>query len=109
MKDTRPDDHLFELVLYLITCALLTLDEPVIYGSFRLLEGADRLIEAAGRIPGLDVDDFLRDRREIIEREKLRMINDREGYRAWLAGLAAEFASEAVRRNLGDATPRGEG
>ena len=106
MKDARPEDRVFELVLYLVTCALLTLDEPLIYGSFRLIEGADRLIEAAVGIPGIDVDDFLRDQKEIIEREKLRMINDPEGYRASLAGLATEFASEAVRRNLGDATPR---
>ena len=106
MKDARPEDRLFELALYLVTCALLALDEPLIYGSFRLLEGADRLIETAGGIPGLDVDDFLHDQKEIIEREKLRMINDPEGYRTSLAGLATEFASEAVRRNLGDATPR---
>jgi hypothetical protein len=49
------------------------------------------------------VDDEIRSAREQIEENKLRMVNDRDGYRTWLDGLLAEVAAEAMRRNL-DAT-----
>ena len=49
MIETRPEDRLFELVAYLVSCARLSLDEPQIYGSFRLVEAVVRLVEAARR------------------------------------------------------------
>jgi hypothetical protein len=93
------DQPLFELVLYLVSCARLSLDEPVIYGSFRLVEAAVRLIDAAGAW-GLDRDQVLERVRASIEEEKLRMIDDPTGYRAWLDRLLHELAGEAARRNL---------
>ncbi|MCY4085704.1 MAG: DUF6092 family protein [Actinomycetia bacterium] len=102
MSHTPAEDRLFEIVLYLVSCARLTIDEPPIYGSLRLVESASRLVTAAAEIEGLDVDDFLREGRGSIEREKLRMIEDAEGYTSWLTGLLTEFAAEAARRNLGE-------
>ncbi len=100
MNQAPGEDRLFELVLYLVSCARLTLDEPPVYGSLRLVEGASRLVEAAAALDGLEVDDFLRQGRESIEREKLRMIEDYDGYKSWLTDLLTEFAAEAARRNL---------
>ena len=102
MSESERDDPLFEFVLYLVTSARLSLDEKAIYGSFRLIEGASRLIEAAQAIPGLDADDFLRGKRTSIEHNKARMMLDKDGYREWLTDLAAGMASEAVRRSLQD-------
>ncbi len=99
--NTAADTRLFELVVYLVSCARLSLEEPEIYGSFRLVEGAVRLIDAAGEW-GLAPDDVLVRARESIEREKLRMIDDQDGYRAWLDGLLRELVTEASRRNLKD-------
>lgn len=99
VSDTAPENRLFELVAYLVSCARLSLDEPQIYGSFRLAEGVVRLVEAA-RALGLAIDDEVLAIRDSIDREKLRMIDDQEGYRAWLDGLLAEVAAEAARRNL---------
>ena len=96
MSEPTHDDPLFEFILYLVTSARLSLDEKAIYGSFRLIEGASRLIEATEYIPGLDADDFLRAARDSIDQNKARMMLDKEGYRAWLT----ELASEAVRRSL---------
>lgn len=104
MSDAKPDDPLFEFVLYLATSARLSLDEKAIYGSFRLIEGASRLIEAAEGIDGLDADDYLRAKRDSIEENKARMMLDKDGYRTWLTDLASELASEAVKRSL---EPRG--
>ena len=48
MSEAKHDDPLFDFILYLVTSARVSLDERAIYGSFRLIEGASRLIEAAG-------------------------------------------------------------
>lgn len=105
MSDTRQEDRLLEFVLYLVTSARLSLDERAIYGSFRLIEGASRLIEAADEIAGLEADGMLQAVRDSIEQNKARMMLDKEGYRDWLADLASELASEAVRRNMGEPLP----
>ena len=101
MTDPSPDDRLFDIILYLVTCARLSVDEPVIYGSFRLIEGASRLIDVAEGLPGFEPDSFLREQRENIEREKSRTVDDQDGYQAWLTDLATRFALERVRRHLG--------
>jgi hypothetical protein len=97
--ETQPQDRLFELVAYLVACARLTLDEPQIYGSFRLIEAVVRLVQAAEAI-GVEVDAEIIAARDSINQEKMRMIEDHDGYRAWLDGLLAEVAREATRRNL---------
>ena len=102
MKEGKHDGALFDFILYLVTSARVSLDERAIYGSFRLIEGASRLIEAAEEIPGLEVDDFLRAKRDSIDRTKARMMLDKDGYRAWLTDLASGLASESVKRTMGD-------
>lgn len=100
MSDPKPADPFFDFILYLVTAARVSLDERAIYGSFRLIEGASRLIEALNGIPGYEPDEFLKDQRESIDQNKARMMLDEEGYRAWLTDLAAELASAAVRRSF---------
>ena len=102
MTDDRHDDPLFDFILYLITSARTSLDERAIYGSFRLIEGASRLIEAAEEIPGLDVDDFLRATRSSIDRHKARMMLEKDAYRQWLTDLATGLTSESLRRGMDD-------
>jgi hypothetical protein len=95
----RPEHALFEYVLYLVSCARLSLDEPPIYGSFRLIEGASRLIDEAPQW-GLKVDETLRRVRESIEQHKLLMIDEQPAYRQWLDEVLGELAGEATERNL---------
>ncbi len=102
MSEARHDDPLFDFILYLIASARTSLDERAIYGSFRLIEGASRLIEAAEEIPGLKVDDFLRDTRNSIDQNKARMMLEKDAYRKWLTDLAAGLASESVKRGMGE-------
>jgi Family of unknown function (DUF6092) len=95
----RSKDELYELVAYLVTCSRLTLDEPQVYGSYRLIEAVVRIVEAAPAL-GLTIDDSILAVHDSIQREKMRMIEDHDGYRTWLDGLIADVASEATRRNL---------
>jgi Family of unknown function (DUF6092) len=104
MIETAPENRLFELVAYLVACARLSLDEPQIYGSFRLIEAVVRLVPAVQDL-GLEVDAEILAARDSINREKLRMIEDHDGYRTWLDGLLAELATEATRRNLAQPLP----
>ena len=95
-----PDDLIFDFVLYLVTSARLNLDEKPIYGAFRMIEGASRLIESTGALTGGEADRFLTEIRAEIEQNKARMTVDKPGFRAWLADLAARLATEAIARNL---------
>jgi uncharacterized protein DUF6092 len=85
--ETAPENRLYELVAYLVSCSRLSLDEPPIYGSFRLIEAVGRVVDTAE-----------------IEKHKLLMIDDHDAYREWLDGLLAQVAGEARRRNLGSPT-----
>ena len=85
----------FRLATFLVTAARDVIDEPAIYAPFRMVDAVDRLIARA-----FD-DDFLREIQPELEREKQKIMADRDAFVAWLDGLAARFAAEAKRRNLG--------
>jgi hypothetical protein len=86
----------FEHVLYLVASARDCLDEPLIYGPFRMIEGVSRFIDSVGD------DRFLARAKETIDREKYNVMGGREQFAAWLDDLLREFAAEAKRRNMGN-------
>jgi Family of unknown function (DUF6092) len=88
----------FRLATFLVTAARDVIDEPAIYGPFRMVDAVDRLIARS-----FD-DDFLREIQPELEREKQKVMTDREAFVAWLDDLATRFAIEAKRRNLGETT-----
>ena len=90
----RTDQAAFRLATFLVTAARDLVDEPAIYGPFRMVDAVDRLMA------GVFDDDFLRDLKPELEREKLKVMSDRDAFVAWLDELAATFAAEAKRRNL---------
>ncbi len=90
----------FELALYLVAAARDCLDEPHIYGPFRLIEGVSKLLANTGP------DDFLARANETINREKFNVMGGREQFAAWLDELLREFAAEAKRRNVGPTADR---
>jgi hypothetical protein len=90
------EQALFEHALYLVASARDCLDEPLVYGPFRMVEGVSRLVE---RFPE---DEFLRAAKEQIDREKYEVMGDRERFCAWLDELLRRFAAEARRRNLAE-------
>jgi len=59
------------------------------------------MIDAVDRLmAGVFDDDFLRDLKPELEREKQKVMSDRDAFVTWLDELAAKFATEAKRRNL---------
>ena len=86
----------FRLATFLVTAARDVVEEPAIYGPFRMIDAVDRLI--AGSFD----DDFLSEIQPELEREKQKVMTDREAFVAWLDDLAARFAVEAKRRNLSE-------
>lgn len=90
------DPAAFRLATFLVTAARDVIDEPAIYAPFRMIDAVDRLM--AGSFD----DDFLRELGPELEREKQKVMTDRDGFVAWLDDLSARFAAEAKRRNLAE-------
>src|SRR4029077_19246107 len=90
----RTDEAAFRLATFLVTAAPDLVDQPAIYGPLRRIEGV------AGLMAGVFDDDFLRALKPMLEREKQKVMSDRNAFVAWLDELAATFAAEAKRRNL---------
>lgn len=90
MSDAQSD---FELALYLVASARDCLDEPLIYGPFRMIEGVSRLLARS------EGDAFLAAAKETIDGEKYNVMGGRDEFSAWLDDLLREFSAEAKRRN----------
>ncbi len=97
MSDDAPT--LFEVALYLVCSSRLSLDETLPYASMRLLDGAGRLLQAAG-----DDDPFFVAMREAVEEATVKVMHDVDGYVRALDELQERFVREAKARNTGTAT-----
>lgn len=92
-KSTRAvrEEDAWELLAYLTASAELCTTEPHYYGTFRLIEGASRLVgfmlDAADSGPS-----WLRDFKSEIDEKKLWMLSDREAYFEFLRAAAAKLA-----------------
>jgi hypothetical protein len=93
-EEPREDPEAFRLATFLVTAARDVVDEPAIYGPFRMVDAVDRLMA------GTFEDDFLTAVKPELEREKQKVMSDRDAFVAWLDDLAGRFAAEAKRRNL---------
>jgi hypothetical protein len=91
---TNVDPAAFRLATFLVTAARDVVDEPAIYGPFRMIDAVERLMA------GTFDDDFLTGIKPELEREKFKVMSDRDAFVAWLDEVAARFAAEAKRRNL---------
>jgi hypothetical protein len=98
--DRTREDALFELVLFLVASARLTLDETTTYGSFRLIDAASRLLQAAGADWGMDLEGLLAEAQARIDRDKLLWLQGPDPYKQFLSELVVQLTEEATRRNL---------
>ena len=95
----KPSMDVFVNALYLVASARDCLDEPLIYGPFRMIEGVSRMLE------GLQGDAFLAQMKVEIDRQKYNVMADRASFTRWLDNLLRDFAAEAKRRNSPASAP----
>src|SRR5262249_38121174 len=72
---TRTDSDRFRMALYLVASARDCLDEPLIYGPFRMIEGVSRLLNDSA-----PADPFLTEMKSQIDQQKYNVMADRDAF-----------------------------
>jgi hypothetical protein len=94
------NEYLFELALFLATSARNCIDEPPLYGPFRLLDAMSRLTDLPKHAAGLDKDPFLEEAKAFVDEKKFLVTSDAEGFRQAADELVERFAKELKRRSI---------
>jgi hypothetical protein len=98
------EEEALEIITFLVSSAEICLHEPVYYGTFRLVDGASRLMGAMLEHDPPRTGDFLRSFKAEIDARKTAMMWDREAYYAFLRAIPALAAAELKRlREAGEA------
>jgi hypothetical protein len=92
------EDEAFELLVFLITSARGCVDEPKLYGTFRLVDAASKLVGFVLEDHPEQSEGFLRDLKQEIDEKKLSLMADQEGYIEFLGDITREVAQELKRR-----------
>ena len=86
---------LLELTAFLASSARGVVDEPPLYGSFRLIDAIQRSIRAIKNASGHRLDKFFDEISEFIEKNKYKVMNDRKGYVAFIDELVVKVTKKA--------------
>jgi len=98
---SRPSrEAAFELAAFLVTSARGCIDEPRLYGPFRLLDALTRFVEIS-RSVGTS-DPFLDQVKEKIDENIEAVSSDRDRFKSFLDTLVRDFARELKTRNSSD-------
>jgi hypothetical protein len=92
------EEDVYELLSFLVSSANLNVGEPRLYGSFRLVDAACRLIGFALTSGQLENDRFLRAFKDEADKKKLLMMTDEEGYLQFLEDATRDVAREMKQR-----------
>ncbi|MFQ6117915.1 MAG: DUF6092 family protein [Candidatus Bipolaricaulia bacterium] len=80
---------MFKLLCYMVSSARGLVRETKLYGPFRLIDAASRLIEILEREDSSDR--FLSGMRQMIEENKYKVMTDREGFIQFLDELVLKM------------------
>ena len=97
------EEDVYELLSFLISSAQLCVSEPKMYGTFRLIDGASRMLGFAIESGDSD-DEFLPELKKFIDDNKLSLMTDEEGYIELLheaSRLMARQMKSRAKDNLG--------
>jgi len=97
------EEQLFELVGYMITSARNLMDETPLYGPFRLVDAASRLIQAL-EAEGM-VDDRLVSLRRRIDEGKYSVMGDPKAFRDHLDALVLAVVDQMISPSKGGDRP----
>jgi len=92
------EEDLYEMLSFLVTSAHLTVHEPRLYGTFRLIDAATRLMGFALEGGQLEDDAFLRAFKEDADERKMLQGEDDEAYLQFLEEATRTLAKEMIRR-----------
>ena len=95
---TIAEDDVFELLAFLATSARLCVDEPKLYGTFRLVDGASRLLGFALKSDQLEDKQSLQQLKDEIDEKKFLLTTDQEGYLDFLDDLTRKVARALKKR-----------
>ena len=93
------NEYLFELALFLATSARNCIDEPPLYGPFRLLDALSRLADFPEHDKSLNRDTFLEEVKVFVDEKKFLVTTDVEGFTQAADELVERFAKELKRRS----------
>lgn len=99
-EKTDGDKYLFDLSVFLATSARGCVEEPHLYGPFRLVDALSRLAELPKYATCLKEDPFLLKMKRVVDEKKFLVVSDTETFKAFLDSLVREFAKELKRRSL---------
>ncbi len=102
MSEKKPtgNDYLFEIAVFLATSAQGCLNEPPLYGPFRLLDALSKLADFPDYAPELDRDPFLKEIKAIVDEKKLLVMYDVEGFKRAIDEIVERFSKELKKRYL---------
>lgn len=92
------EDQAFELLTFLVTSARGCIDEPESYGTFRLIDGASRLLGFLLESEGVEDKEFYRQLKEEIDEKKFTQMTDEEGYFQMLRDVTAKMGKQLKKR-----------
>ena len=99
-KKVTGDEYLFEIAVFLATSARGCMDEPPLYGPFRLIDGLSRLIDLPKYASCLSDDAFLKRMKAEIDEKKFLVMFDPEEFRKFLDELVHQFTRKLKERTL---------
>ena len=92
------EDDLYDMLSFLITSAHLCVNEPRLYGTFRLVDAACRLMGFAFESGQLEDNQFLHEFKADADTGKFLLFSDEERYFQFLEDATRTLAREMKRR-----------
>jgi len=102
LEKTKPsgNEYLFEIAVFLATSARNCIEEPPLYGPFRLLDALSKLVDLPKYAEGLDEDPFLYEIKGIVDEKKLLVMYSVEEFTKAIEEIVDKFAKELKKRYL---------
>jgi hypothetical protein len=100
------EEDAFDLLVYLLSAAEITIFEPELYGTFRLVDAASRLLESMLENASSENRAFYEELKAEIDQKKVWMMWDTEGYLEFLRTTPAQVAEKLKQRQHAAADDR---
>jgi hypothetical protein len=91
------EEQALELITFLTSAAEICLLEPVYYGTFRLVDGASRLMGMILENNPTTSAEFFERFKADIDANKVKMLADKDGYYDFLRRVPGDAAAELKR------------